>query len=266
VSSIGDAHGTILQCGLADINSLRVVRSVDAARFGAWCKMCGVVTLLDNIIWNCLSGPHAHFAAGSGPVRRYAPGFSPIVGCEDPHHPDFTTLANYCEPGESFYVDIWSGPESKGWRIDKEATMIKMIWDAPTPKDDAAPDAILLKPEHAAQAVELTRITNPGPFGIRTPELGEYFGYFDSGRLIALAGERMSAGDLHEVSGICTHPDFQGRGLAKKLTLKLVRRQLQRGKTPFLHVMSHNTPARALYAKMGFRDYLETVVRVVTRM
>jgi predicted GNAT family acetyltransferase len=67
------------------------------------------------------------------------------------------------------------------------------------------------------------------------------------------------------VSGICTHPDFQGRGLARKLTLKLVRRQMQRGKTPFLHVMSHNAPARALYVKMGFRDYRATVVRVVTR-
>ena len=39
--------------------------------------------LLDNIMWNCLSGPHAKFAAGEGPVRRYAPGFSPIVGFED---------------------------------------------------------------------------------------------------------------------------------------------------------------------------------------
>ncbi len=153
-------------------------------------------SLLDNIIWNCLSGPHAHFAAGSGAVRRYAPGFSPIVGCEDPHHPDFATLANYCEPGESFYVDIWSGAEPRGWRIDKEARMIKMIWDAPAPAEDAAPDATLLKPENAAQAVELTRLTNPGPFGIRTPELGEYFGYFESGQLIALAGERMCAGDV----------------------------------------------------------------------
>jgi predicted GNAT family acetyltransferase len=80
-----------------------------------------------------------------------------------------------------------------------------------------------------------------------------------------MAGERFCAGDLHEVSGICTHPDHQGRGLARKLTLKLIKRQMARGKTPFLHVMSHNTPARALYAKMGFRDYLETVVRVVTR-
>jgi GNAT superfamily N-acetyltransferase len=220
---------------------------------------------LDNIMWNCMTGPHAKFATGEGDVRRYAPGFSPIVGCRDPQRPDFATLSNYCEPGESFYIDIWSGAAPAGWQIEREARMWKMVWDAPAPADDAAPDAIPLKPEHASQAVELARLTNPGPFGIRTPELGEYFGYFDGGRLIAMAGERMCAANLHEVSGICTHPDFQGKGYARKLTLKLVHRQQQRGKTSFLHVMSHNAPARALYAKMGFRDYLETLVRVVTR-
>ncbi|HEV7609278.1 MAG TPA: GNAT family N-acetyltransferase [Steroidobacteraceae bacterium] len=222
--------------------------------------------LLDNIMWNCLSGPHAKFATGAGAVRRYAPGFSPILGCEDPADPDFTTLQKFCESGESFYLHIWAGPAPSGWRIEKETQMLKMVWDAPAPTEDAAPDALPLRPEHSAQAVELAKLTNPGPFGIRTPELGEYFGYFDGGRLIAMAGERMCAGDLHEVSGICTHPEFQGRGLAKKLTLKLVHRQMQRGKTPFLHVMSQNAPALALYEKMGFRKYLETLVRVVTRV
>jgi ribosomal protein S18 acetylase RimI-like enzyme len=222
--------------------------------------------LLDNIMWNCLSGPHARFAAGAGDVRRYAPGFSPIVGCRDPERPDFAALANYCSVGDSFYVDIWSGTPPADWQITKEGSMFKMVWDAAMPSHDAAPDAALLRPEQAAEALELAKLTNPGPFGIRTPELGEYFGYFENGRLIAMAGERLCVGELHEISGICTHPDFQGRGLAKKLTLKLVRRQMQRGKTPFLHVMSHNTPARALYEKLGFRNYRETVVRVVTRV
>jgi GNAT superfamily N-acetyltransferase len=222
--------------------------------------------LLDNIMWNCLSGPHAKFATGSGTVRRYAPGFSPIVGSENPEQPDFETLEQFCEPGDSFYFDIWSGPAPVGWRIDKEARMFKMVWDAPMPSEDAAPDATLLRPEHFPQAVELARLTNPGPFGIRTPELGEYFGYFDGDKLIAMAGERFCAGDMHEVSGICTHPDHQGRGLARKLTLKLIRRQVQRGKTTFLHVMTHNAAAFSLYEKMGFRIYLETVVRVATRL
>jgi GNAT superfamily N-acetyltransferase len=225
-----------------------------------------VISLLDNIMWNCLAGPHAKFAVGEGSVRRYAPGFSPIAAFEDPHHPAFDTLARYCEPGDCFYTDIWDGPAPAGWRIDKDARMWKMVWDAPKPAEDAAPDAIPLRAEHASQAVELAKLTNPGPFGIRTPELGDYFGYFDGGRLIAMAGERMRAGNLREVSGICTHPDFQGRGLAKKLTLKLVRLQMERGEISYLHVISTNATARGLYEKMGYRNYLETTVRVITRL
>jgi hypothetical protein len=49
--------------------------------------------LLDNIAWHTLTGPHAKFAAGTGAVRRYAAGFSPIVGFADAQQPDFAGLA-----------------------------------------------------------------------------------------------------------------------------------------------------------------------------
>jgi ribosomal protein S18 acetylase RimI-like enzyme len=225
----------------------------------------GTKDLLDNIIWHSLAGPHSKFAAGTGDARRYAKGFSPIVGFRDPEQPDLAALAPFCEPGEHFYCDIWSGAAPDGWQIDHEARMLKMVWEGAMPADDEAADAIALRAEHAAQAVELATLTNPGPFGLRTVEMGEYFGYFDDSRLIAMAGERMAAGPLHEVSGICTHPEFRSRGLARRLTSKLVRRQMRRGETPFLHVMSANAGARALYQKMGFRSYRETVVRVISR-
>jgi predicted GNAT family acetyltransferase len=140
-----------------------------------------------------------------------------------------------------------------------------MVWDDAMPEADEFPDAISLGPQHAAQALELAQLTNPGPFGPRTIELGEYFGWFEDGRLAAMAGERMCAGTLREVSGICTHPDFRGRGLASRLTLKLIRREMQRGETPFLHVMGDNPTALRLYRKMGFRDYCETTLRVISR-
>ena len=38
---------------------------------------------------------------------------------------------------------------------------------------------------------------------------------------------------------------------------------MARGETPFLHVMRANDAAHQLYLKMGFVDYLESVVRVV---
>jgi len=75
----------------------------------------------------------------------------------------------------------------------------------------------------------------------------------------------MHAGPLREISGVCTHPDQQGRGWARRLMHKLICRQLQRREAPFLHVMRDNTHARGLYARMGFRDHRESIVRVITR-
>jgi ribosomal protein S18 acetylase RimI-like enzyme len=224
-----------------------------------------MLRLLDNIMWNCLSGPHARYSIGTDSTRRYARGFSPIVACADPDRPDFTALETLFDNGESFYIDLWTGPKPAGWTLDREARMLKMVWQGTAAAEDAAPDAVRLLPEHYAVALELAKLTNPGPFGIRTPELGEYFGYFDGGRLIAMAGERLCAGDLQEISGVCTHPDYLGRGYASRLTLKLVYRQLRRARTPFLHVVSHNEGARTLYEKLGFRIYRETVLRVLTR-
>lgn len=48
--------------------------------------------LLDNIVWHTLTGPHAPFAAGQGGARRYAVGFSPILGFEQVSRPDFGAL------------------------------------------------------------------------------------------------------------------------------------------------------------------------------
>ena len=221
--------------------------------------------LLDNIFWHALSGPQAHFAAGNDAARRYAPGFSSIVAFADRLRPNFSALAAVCEPGEHFYTEGWTGAAPAGWQIKVESTMLKMIWDADLPPADEAPDAVPLNAKHALQALELAELTHPGPFGLRTIELGEYFGVFGGERLIAMAGERSHAGVMREISGVCTHPDFQGRGLAKRLMRKLIRREMLRNETPFLHVMHDNTSARQLYERMGFRNYKETVVRVISR-
>ena len=223
------------------------------------------MNLLDNIFWHSLAGPFVHWTEGTERARRFARGFSPMLAFPDRAHPDFTDLAALCDPEERFYTDGWSGPVPGGWQLEFETTMFKMVWNAPMPASDEAPEALPMGPEHAEAALELALLTKPGPFGLRTIELGEYFGLFEDGRLMAMAGERLHAGTLREISGVCTHPDFQGRGHARRLMTKLLRREMERGEMPFLHVASAN-PARALYARMGFTDYLESVVRVVSRL
>jgi ribosomal protein S18 acetylase RimI-like enzyme len=225
--------------------------------------------LLDNITWNALTGPHAHFSLGTDEARRYEKGFPAFAAFPDPSRPNFAAIEPYSEPGEHFYCDGWSGPAPTGWKIDFDGTMYKMVWTGAMPAADGAVeksnDAVPLTREHAAKAVELAKITKPGPFGPRNLDLGEYFGIFDGERLIAMAGERLAAGALREVSAVCTHPDHQGRGLARRLMTKIIRRQMQRGETPFLHVMRSNEGARGLYERMGFEIYRESVVRVVSR-
>ena len=228
-------------------------------------RLHSVLQLLDNIAWHTLVGPHSRFATGAGEARRYARGFSPIAAFVDVAQPNFEALRPYVERDEPFYCDGWSGPVPDGWRVEAESTMFKMIWDGEVPQADAAPDAVRLGPEHATQALDLAKLTRPGPFGPRTIELGDYFGYFEGATLVAMAGERMHAGTLREISGVCAHPAHQGRGLARRLMSKLLRRQLERRETPFLHVMRDNVTARALYARLGFRDYRESPVRVVAR-
>lgn len=221
--------------------------------------------LLDNIAWHSLAGPQAHAAAGSDGARRYAAGFSPIIAFEDLERPNFAALDPHCEPGEHFYCGGWSGPPPAHWQVDAEATLVKMVWEGPEPAADEALAAVRLGPEHVPQMLELVALTKPGPFGPRTVELGEYFGCFDGPRLVAMAGERMFAGPLREISGVCTRPDFQGRGLARRLMQILLRREMRRGETPFLHVMRDNDSAHRIYQRMGFRDRQEQIVRVLAR-
>lgn len=223
--------------------------------------------LLDNIVWNSLTGAQAKFAAGSGGARRYARGFSPIVGFAMSQRPDFDALTPYCDAGEHFYCSGWDGPAPSGWQIEADSTMCLMVCTAEATHGSVSRDArevLRLGSQHAQQALELAALTRPGPFGLRTIELGEYFGYFEGDRLVAMAGERMQAGSFREISGVCTHPDYQGRGLARRLMAKLLALQHARAETTFLHVMSANTGARKLYENMGFRNYLEPVVRVIS--
>jgi ribosomal protein S18 acetylase RimI-like enzyme len=221
--------------------------------------------LLDNIVWHCLTGLHAQHATGTATIKRFAPGFSPIIGFADLDCPDFTAIAPFCAAGEHFYTVAWPGPAQPGWTIEQDAPGLRMVYAGPAPDDDATLAAVRLDATHVPAMQALVALTQPGPFAARTIELGEYFGVFAGERLVAMAGERMGVDRYREISGVCTHPEVQGRGLARRLVAKLMTRQIRRGLTPFLHVMEGNTNARRLYERMGFALDARMMLRVVAR-
>lgn len=225
-------------------------------------------SLLENIFWRCLEGPHRHLSGALGRARRYRAGYSPIAAFADPSVPDLQSLARLSQPGEFFFVAGWNGAcDSPDWQMEIDATMVCMAWDGGPVPEPATLACRALGPDDLPAVMALVDLTRPGPFGPHTLSMGEFLGHFDpDGQLLAMAGERTRAGAWHEVSGICTHPGHQGKGLGRAMTLEIVRRQLMRGETPYLHVLASNDTARSMYRRLGFQDRLETPLRVLRRI
>ena len=83
--------------------------------------------------------------------------------------------------------------------------------------------------------------------------------------MAAMAGERMRFPGYTEVSGVCTHPDFRGRGLARRLSVAVVTGIQARGDQAFLHSWKSNHAAISLYEGLGFRIRADVNVSVLRR-
>lgn len=77
-----------------------------------------------------------------------------------------------------------------------------------------------------------------------------------------MAGERLRTDDFIEISAVCTHPDFRGRGLGAALLCAVGARIVRDGATPFLHTYAENADAIALYRKLGFEVRCEVTQAV----
>lgn len=130
---------------------------------------------------------------------------------------------------------------------------------------DTGEDIVPLTDADAPQMLALAKLTEPGPFLTRTHAMGRFLGVRIDGRLAAMAGERMRFPGYTEVSGVCTHPDFRGRGLARRLSAAVAKNIERRDQRPFLHAWRSNTAAIALYEALGFELRTEVNVSVLTR-
>ena len=65
-------------------------------------EFAAATRLLANIVWHSLAGAQAKFSAGTATARRYARGFSAIIGFADADDPDFDALLPFCDPDEHF--------------------------------------------------------------------------------------------------------------------------------------------------------------------
>ena len=100
--------------------------------------------------------------------------------------------------------------------------------------------------------------TGGGPTGYRGKHIehGVYYGAFEDGRLVAVAGTHLVAPGLGiaVVGNVMTHAEWRGRGLATRVTSAVTAALLEQGCWQVtLTVDPENTPAVRAYSRLGYQ-------------
>ncbi|MEO0621436.1 MAG: GNAT family N-acetyltransferase [Pseudomonadota bacterium] len=212
------------------------------------------IAQLDRPVWTALTTHHAGLAEGDGLARRLSSEIGPFAGAADETPESLAALAQLVARSRT-HVALMQGPEimiPPAIRATLTATGVQMVAEAPI----VAPDPlgiVRLGPEDAPDMLALATLTKPGPFALRTLELGAYWGIRSAGRLVAMAGERMKQPGFTEISAVCVHPDQRGKGHAARLCTHAAATIQARDEIPYLHAFSDNTAAIGLYERLGFR-------------
>jgi ribosomal protein S18 acetylase RimI-like enzyme len=206
---------------------------------------------LDNPVWSALSGPHRSIAGRLHDLQWYPPSIAPFVAVPAAGaQPDLDAAVRSGLGDQAYFVGQCPSSLPEPWRVVSRSNILQLFPTGEIPQGEQA--GIVLGEIDRRAMRELTQLAFPDFFCERTAELGVYLGIYDADKLIAMAGERMALPGLQEISGVCTHPDFSGRGHARRLTRALLSRQHRRGVGSFLHVSEGNVAARKLYESMGF--------------
>ncbi|HZZ40940.1 MAG TPA: GNAT family N-acetyltransferase [Acidobacteriaceae bacterium] len=216
---------------------------------------------LDNPIWSALTTDHAALGLGDDRARRYPPDIGPLSGIPAQSAESYASLAQLAVPGGAGFAGavalfLQEPPRlPEGWTLLRGGVLDQMIAPQPRPLAPVNLPGVELRRLTAADApamVELAHLTEPGPFQLRTLELGTFFGVLQAGRLLAMAGKRIHVPGAIEVSGVCTHPDARGRGYARHLMSRVMEEIVQAGRMAFLHTLASNDAAIQIYESLGF--------------
>jgi ribosomal protein S18 acetylase RimI-like enzyme len=209
--------------------------------------------LLDNPIWNSLTSNHASLAVGRGLARRFPAAIGPLSGLKEVTAEAYADLAAITPEGDIAILFLEAKPEiPEGWRLLRDGTLAQMVCREVPDEPDLASSITPLGSADIAEMLALATLTEPGPFREGTATLGGFLGIRVDGRLAAMAGQRLSVGEFTEISAVCTHPDYRGRGLAKALVAAVARRIHGAGRTAFLTSFVANAEAIRVYEQVGF--------------
>jgi predicted GNAT family acetyltransferase len=219
---------------------------------------------LDRPVWVSLTTYHAPLSQGGELARRFVPDVNLFAATVDDSPGALAALAKLVGPRETvFLAQVAEIVIPPGFEVVKLTKVVQMVAARSVSTEATREDIRVLTDEDAPEMLALATLTEPGPFLTRTHAMGTFRGIRIDGRLAAMAGERMRFPGYTEVSGVCTHPDFRGRGLARCLSAAVTARIEARGEQAFLHAWKSNHAAISLYEGLGFELRTEVNVAVL---
>jgi predicted GNAT family acetyltransferase len=222
--------------------------------------------LLDRPVWASLSTHHCALSVGNALAKRFVSDVNLFASSLDNSPESLAALSELVSAGERIYVlQVPDIVAPVGLIASRRARGVQMIATRRLSGLAQRNDIVTLTDADASQMLALATLTEPGPFLIRTHRMGTFRGIWIDGRLAAMAGERFRFPGYTEVSGVCTHPDFRGRGLARDLSAVVAGHIESRGERPFLHAWKSNQAAVSLYQSLGFELRAEVDVAVLER-
>lgn len=209
--------------------------------------------LLDNPVYHALVSGNEDLGHGTDDVKYFSASVSPFVGLKEYSLSNLDTLASIL-PRDSKRAIMAPGPIQvpPSWNIFRQVPVIQMIHGRGLEKVADDPEIRVLGKRDVPAMLTLTQLTRPGPFHEETFLFGHYRGLFIDGTLAAMAGQRLHPIPYAEISAVCTHPDYRGRGLARRIILDQINRIRRESEVPFLHVKADNDAAIRLYDSLGF--------------
>jgi ribosomal protein S18 acetylase RimI-like enzyme len=207
---------------------------------------------LDRPIWSALASRQADFDASGVLARRFPPEVSPFAAARDQSPEAVAALAGLIPDDDDISLIEIAPPGPPAGVQATGAILVQMTTRGLNAGAGREAEVIALGEDDAAEMLALATLARPGPFRRRTHTLGRFIGIRIDGRLAAMCGERLWLEGFREPTALSTHPDFRGRGYGELLLRRATDRILAEGQTAFLHAYATNTPAIALYRRMGF--------------
>ena len=213
---------------------------------------------LDRAVWNALTTRLSSFATADSDARavRIDPEVGVFLAAADGSPASLARLSDLARrhPGAGL-VEATGSPMAdvlpEGVAVARRIALVQMMATRLTPGGRDLPFETLTEADAPAM-LALATLTQPGPFRSKTRNLGPFIGVKRDGDLIAMAGRRLRVEGFTELSGVCTHPDHRGQGLAAALSRAVISGILATGEGVFLHAFDGHDATIAFYRSLGF--------------